>query len=249
LVDRLAARVPIRVETTLLAHVVPAGVDRKTQVENLAAVLPEAARLGARWVDVFCDRGAYTVEEARTLLVAGAAAGLGGRLHAEQLTRTGAAELAAECGCVSADHLDHVDAAGARALAAAGVVGVLLPTATLSTGGDWRSARVLREAGVSLALGTDCNPGTSWCESMPYVLQLACPLLGLGVDEALRAATRGGAAALRRTDIGRLAVGAHGDLAVLAAGHEADLVAHLGAPAVITTVVGGVPVAGRRELR
>ena len=249
LVLRLADRVPVRVEPTLLAHVVPSEVDRAAHVEALAAALPEAARLGARWVDVFCDRGAYTVDEARTLLRAGAAAGLGGRLHAEQLSRTGAAELAAECGCASADHLEHVDAAGARAMAAGGVVGVLLPTATLSTGGCWDSARVLREAGVTLALGTDCNPGTSWCESMPAVLQLACPLLGLSVDEALRAATAGGAAALRRDDLGRLRVGAPGDLAVLAAGHEADLVAHLGATGVTTTVVGGVPVAGRRTLR
>lgn len=244
LVRRLAGRVPIRVEPTLLAHVVPAGADRAAHVTALAAALPEAARLGARWVDVFCDRGAYTVEEARRLLRAGTAAGLGGRLHADQLARTGAAELAAECGCASADHLDRVDAAGARALAAAGVVGVLLPTATLTTGGPWDTARVLGEAGVTLALGTDCNPGTSWCESVPYALQLAGPLLGLGVDEALRAATAGGAAALRRPDVGRLRPGAHGDLLVLAAEHEADLMAHLGAPAVGTTVVGGVPVAG-----
>jgi imidazolonepropionase len=133
-------------------------------------------------------------------------------------------------------------------MAAAGVVGVLLPTATLTTGGPWDSARVLREAGVTLALGTDCNPGTSWCESVPYALQLAGPLLGLGVDEALRAATVGGAAALRRTDVGQLRVGACGDLAVLAAEHEADLMAHLGATAVGTTVVGGVPVAGQRTV-
>ena len=248
LVRRLADRVPLRVEPTLLAHVVPTGADRAAHVAALAATLPEAAALGARWVDVFCDRGAFTVDEARRLLRAGAAAGLGGRLHAEQLSRTGAAGLAAECGCASADHLERVDAAGARAMAVAGVVGVLLPTATLTTGGPWDSARVLREAGVTLALGTDCNPGTSWCESVPYALQLAGPLLGLGVDEALRAATAGGAAALRRTDVGVLRTGAHGDLAVLAAAHEADLMAHLGAPAVATTVIGGVPVAGSRVI-
>ncbi len=248
LIRRLADRVPLRVEPTLLAHVVPAGVDRADHVAALAAALPEAAALGARWVDVFCDRGAFTVEESRQLLRAGGAAGLGGRLHAEQLSHTGAAELAASCGCASADHLERVDAAGAAAMAAAGVVGVLLPTATLTTGGPWDTARVLREAGVTLALGTDCNPGTSWCESVPLALQLAGPLLGLGVDEALRAATAGGAAALRRTDVGQLRVGAHGDLVVLAAEHEADLIAHLGAPAVTTTVVGGVPVAGSRTI-
>jgi imidazolonepropionase len=248
LAGRLAARVPVRVVPTLLAHVVPPGADRDAHVRSLAAALPRAAELGARWLDVFCDRGAYTVEEARLLLRAGAAAGLGGRLHAEQLTRTGAAELAAECGCASADHLEHVDAAGAKAMATAGVVGVLLPTATLTTGGPWSAARVLREAGVTLALGTDCNPGTSWCESVPLAIQLAAPLLGLTVAEAVTAATAGGAAALRRPDLGRLARNAPGDLVVLSAEHEADLVAHLGAPAVGTTVVGGVPVAGARRI-
>jgi imidazolonepropionase len=239
----LAGRVPARIEATLLAHVVPAGADREAHVAALAAALPEAARRGAGWCDVFCDRGAYTVAETARLLDAARAAGLGTRLHAEQLSHTGAAELAADHGCASADHLEHVDDAGARAMAAAGVVGVLLPTATLSTRGrTWAAAAVLREAGVTLALGTDCNPGTSWCESMPYAIQLGCLLLGLSVDDAVRAATAGGAAALRRTDVGHLGEGARGDLAVLAAEHEADLVAHLGAPAVRATVVGGVPV-------
>ena len=100
---------------------------------------------------------------------------------------------------------------------------------------------MLRDAGVELALATDCNPGTSWCESMPYAVQLACLAMGLSVDEALRAATLGAAHSLRRSDIGHLAVGARGDLAVLSAAHEADLVAHLGGAAVISTVVGGQP--------
>jgi imidazolonepropionase len=248
LAAELADRVPARIEPTLLAHVPPAGIERSDHVAALAAALPDAAVLGARWLDVFCDRGAFTVDEARHLLRAAAEVGLGGRLHAEQLTRTGAAELAAETGCASADHLEHVDAAGARAMATGGVVGVLLPTATLTTtrpaagGSPGEVVRVLREAGVRLALGTDCNPGTSWCESMPYVIQLGCLLLGLSIDEAVAAATVGGAAALRRDDVGRLRRGARGDLAILSADHEADLVAHLGAPAVSRTVLGGVPV-------
>jgi len=242
-VAELARRVPARVAATFLAHLVPAGADRTAHVAALAAALPAAARRGAAWCDVFCDRGAFDLAETALLLGAARAAGLGTRLHAEQLGHTGAARLAAEYGCASADHLEHVDPAGARAMAAAGVVGVLLPTATLSTRGrHWDSAQVLRAAGVTLALGTDCNPGTSWCESMPYAIQLGCLLLGLTVPEAVRAATRGGAAALRRDDIGHLGVGAHGDLAVLAAEHEADLVAHLGARPVRHTVIGGVPV-------
>jgi imidazolonepropionase len=248
LLGRLAAHVPLRVERTLLAHVVPAGVDRAAHVAALIDILPAAAAAGARWLDVFCDRGAFTVAEARALLSAGAQAGLGGRLHAEQLSRTGAAALAASSGCASADHLEHVDEAGAKAMAAAGVVGVLLPTATLSTGGSWDNARVLRDAGVTLALGTDCNPGTSWCESMPYAVQLAAPLLGLTVPEAIAAATVGAAAALRRPDLGVLRLNQPGDLVVLEAAHEADLLAHLGAPAIRTTVVGGVPVSGARTI-
>jgi len=101
---------------------------------------------------------------------------------------------------------------------------------------------VLREAGVELALATDCNPGTSWCESMPYAIQLGCLAMGLSVDEAFRAATLGAAASLRLDDAGHLGIGARGDLVVLDAAHEADLVAHLGGPAVSCTVIAGVRV-------
>jgi len=125
-------------------------------------------------------------------------------------------------------------------MAQAGVVAVLVPVTSLYTRSQrWSHASVLRDACVTLAIATDCNPGTAWCESMPYAIQLACLGMGLGVDEALEAATLGGAIALRRREIGHLGVGAQGDLVVLATDHEADLVAHLGAPAVRSTVVGG----------
>ena len=237
---------PLRVETTYLgAHVVPAGRDRDDYVAEVVATLPGAAAAGARWCDVFCDRGVFTIEETRRILEAARHNGLGLRLHAEEIARTGAAGLAAELGCASADHLEHVSDEDARAMAGAGVVGVLLPTVTLSLrSGAWGHAARLRDAGVELALATDCNPGTSWCESMPYAIQLAALAMGLSVDEAFRAATAGGASALRRTDVGRVAVGTHGDLVVLDAEHEADVVAHLGARAVRTTIAGGVVVAG-----
>jgi imidazolonepropionase len=243
LVHRLAAEQPVRLESTYLgAHVVPAGRNRAEYLDEVVATVPLAAAAGARWVDVFCDRGVFTVDEARRVLQAGAASGLGLRLHAEEIAWTGAAGLAAETGCASADHLEHVSADDARAMAAAGVVGVLLPTVTLSLrSGAWGHAAVLREAGVELALATDCNPGTSWCESMPYVIQLACLQMGLSVAEAFRAATLGAAHALRHADRGHLGVGACGDLVVLDAEHEADLVAHLGGRPVRRTVVGGVP--------
>jgi imidazolonepropionase len=242
LVGELRGRTPVRLEATYLgAHVVPAGRDRDDYVAEVLATLPDAAAAGARWCDVFCDQGVFTVEEARRILTSARDHGMGLRLHAEEIARTGAAGLAAELGCASADHLEHVSAEDARAMAAAGVVGVLLPTVTLSLRSQaWGHAAVLREAGVELALATDCNPGTSWCESMPYAIQLGCLAMGLSVDEAFRAATLGAARSLRRDDVGHLGVGAHGDLAVLAAEHEADLVAHLGGPAVAHTVVGGV---------
>jgi imidazolonepropionase len=248
LVGELDTRTPVRLETTYLgAHVVPAGRDRGEYVDEVVATLPRAAAAGARWADVFCDQGVFTVDEARRILTAARSHGLGLRLHAEEIARTGAAGLAAELGCASADHLEHVSATDAGAMAAAGVVAVLLPTVTLSLRSQaWGHAARLREAGVELALATDCNPGTSWCESMPYAIQLACLAMGLSVAEAFRAATLGAAHSLRRDDVGHLGVGAHGDLVVLAAEHEADVVAHLGGPAVTTTVVGGVPADLRR---
>jgi imidazolonepropionase len=241
LIAELAERTPVRIEPTYLgAHVVPAGRDRADYVAEVVATLPAAAAAGARWADVFCDRGVFTVDEARHILTAAKDAGLGLRLHAEEIARTGAAGLAAELGCASADHLEHVSPEDAAAMAAAGVVGVLLPTVTLSLRSQaWGHAELLRDAGVELALATDCNPGTSWCESMPYAIQLGCLAMGLSVAEAFRAATLGGAHALRRDDVGHLGAGAHGDLVVLDAEHEADVVAHLGGRPVTATVVGG----------
>jgi imidazolonepropionase len=239
----LADRTPVRIEPTYLgAHVVPADRDRADYVDEVVTTIPSAVEHGARWCDVFCDQDAFTAEEATRILNAARDAGLGLRMHADQIAHIGASAVAASTGCASADHLERVTEADAAALAAAGVVGVLLPTAALSLrerGHD--HVALLRAAGVQLALATDCNPGTSWCESMPYVIQLACLDSGLSVDEALAAATSGAAAALRRSDVGHLAVGACGDLAVLDAEHEADLVAHLGARPVSVTIVGGVP--------
>jgi imidazolonepropionase len=240
-IGRLGTELPWHVEATYLgAHVVPDGRDRTEYVDEVIATVPSAAARGARWVDVFCDEGIFTLDETRRILHAADASGLGTRLHAEEIAHTGAADLAAELGCASADHLEHVTPDGARAMAAAGVVGVLLPTVTLSLRTfAFEQYAVLRDADVTLALSTDCNPGTSWCESMPYVVQLACLVYGMPVRDALWAATRGGAAALRRTDVGLVEVGHRADLAVLDVEHEADLVAHLGDARCAATVLGG----------
>ncbi|HVQ86693.1 MAG TPA: imidazolonepropionase [Actinomycetes bacterium] len=240
-IAELDRSLPLRVESTYLgAHVVPDRVDRDDYVDEVIASLPNAKASGAQWCDVFCDEGVFTILETRRILTAAKDQGFGLRLHAEEIAHTGAAGLAAELGCASADHLEHVSEADARAMAAAGVVGVLLPTVTLSLRTfAFGQVPTLKAAGVELALATDCNPGTSWCESMPYVIQLACLVYGLTVEEALAAATLGGAHSLRRDDVGHLAVGACGDLAVLDVDHEADLVAHLGASVVSNTVLGG----------
>lgn len=231
------------IATYLGAHVVPQGRDRDDYVDEVVATLPFAQQHGARWCDVFCDDGAFTVDEARRILTAATSHGMGTRIHAEQLSHTGAALLAPELGCASADHLDFVTGAGADAMAAANVVGVLVPVASLYTRNErWSHASVLRDAGVTLAIATDCNPGTAWCESMPYAVQLGCLGMGLGVDDALQAATLGGAKALRRHDIGHLGIGARGDLLVLASDHEVDLVAQLGAVPITATVSRGVKV-------
>jgi imidazolonepropionase len=231
------------VTTTYLgAHVVPQGRDRGEYVNEVVQTLPAAKLHGAQWCDVFCDDGAFTLDEARLILTTAKAHGFGLRIHAEQVAHTGAAALAAELGCASADHLDHVTAAAAKAMAAAGVVAVLVPVVSLYTrSGRWGHAQTLTAAGCTLAVATDCNPGTSWCESMPFAMQLACLEMGLPVETVLRAGTLGGAAALRRDDIGHLRPGARGDLVVLDAEHETDLLAHLGGNGITRTIVGGTP--------
>jgi imidazolonepropionase len=232
----VAGRTRARIVPTFLgAHLAPTPDYLDLLVEEM---LPACAPL-AEGCDAFCDVGALSVEEARKALEAGRAHGLVPRLHAEELARTGGALLAAELGCASADHLVHATAEDARALAAAGVVAVLLPATSFCLRSSYAPARMLLDHGVTLALATDCNPGTSYTTSMPFVVALACSALGLSAEEALRAATRGGAAALRRDDLGRLTPGARADLVVLAGEHYVDLAYHPGMDRVAAVVAGG----------
>jgi imidazolonepropionase len=242
---RVAARSPVEVVPTFLgAHLVPeeyAG-DRAGYLDLLEhEMLPACAPL-AEFVDAFCDRGALTVEESRRVLAAGARHGLRGKLHANELGSTGGAALAAELGCVSADHLLYCEPEEARALAAAGTVAVLLPgTSFLLRTGRAAPVQVLRDAGVTMALGTDCNPGTCYCESMQLVIALACVHGGLTPEEAVLAATDGAARALGRGGrVGRLAPGAACDLVVLAGRSYLDLAYHLGVNLARLVVKGGV---------
>jgi imidazolonepropionase len=241
---RVAARSPVEVVPTFLgAHLVPeeyAG-DRAGYLDLLEhEMLPACAPL-AEFVDAFCDRGALTVEESRRVLAAGARHGLKGKLHANELGSTGGAALAAALGCVSADHLLYCEPEEAVALAAAGTVAVLLPgTSFLLRTGRAAPVQVLRDAGVTMALGTDCNPGTCYCESMQLVIALACVHDGLTPEEAVLAATDGAARALGRGGrVGRLAPGAACDLVVLAGRSYLDLAYHLGVNLAQLVVKGG----------
>jgi imidazolonepropionase len=246
---RLAERSPVDLVPTFLgAHLVPAEFadDRAGYLDLLEhEMLPACAPL-AEFVDAFCDRGALTVEESRRVLQAGARHGLKGKLHANELGSTGGAALAAELGCLSADHLLFCDEREARALAAAGTVAVLLPgTSFLLRTAAAAPVQVLRDAGVTLALGTDCNPGTCYCESMQLVVALACVHGGLTPEEAVLAATDGAARAVgRRGRAGRLAPGAACDLVVLAGRSYLDLAYHLGVNLAAVVVKNGTVVAG-----
>ncbi len=205
-------------ETTFLgAHVVapeyaddPAGYIDLVCGEMLAACAPHA-----RWIDVFCDEGAFDGDAARAVLLAGARAGLGGRVHANQLRPGPGVQVACEMGAASADHCTHLSRADVDALAAADTVATLLPGAEFSTRSAYPDARRLLDAGVTVALATDCNPGTSYTTSMAFCIALAVREMGMTPAEAVRSATVGGATALQRTDIGRISPGARADLIAL----------------------------------
>ena len=230
---------PEVVTTFLPLHAAPGG-DRRAWLDEAAATGTRVARAaGARFADAFCEQGAYTPAECEAFLTAAARAGLRPKLHADQRSAGQGAQLAARVGAVSADHLEHVDDAGIAALAAAGVVAVLLPGAALVLDGPRPPGRRLLEGGVRVAVATDCNPGTCWSESMPLVTALAVGLAGLTPAEAVVAATSGGAAALGLDDRGTLRAGMRCDLAVLSTRHWVDVAYHLGGDVVAATVRGG----------
>ena len=229
---RLASEVTS--ETTFLgAHVVPAGADRAEYLSLVTGDMLAACAPHARWVDVFCEPAsphAFDGDEARAVLEAGRDAGLGMRVHGNQLAPGPGVRLAVELGAASVDHCTFVDDADVDALAAGGTVATLLPGVEFSTRQPYPSARRLLDAGVTVALATDCNPGTSFTSSMPFVIALAVREMGMTPAEALWAATAGGAAALRRDDVGHLGVGARADLAVLEAPTHEHLAYRPGVP-------------------
>ncbi|MFK3980009.1 imidazolonepropionase [Micromonospora sp. NPDC050397] len=231
-------------ETTFLgAHVVPAEyADRPDDYVGLVCgPMLRAALPYARWIDVFCERGAFDADHARAILTVGQAAGLGVRLHANQLGPGPGVRLAVELGAASADHCTHLSDADVEALAGSATVATLLPGAEFSTRSPYPDARRLLDAGAVVALATDCNPGSSYTSSMPFCIALAVREMRMTPAEAVWAATAGGARALRRDDIGVLRRGARADLTILDAPSHLHLAYRPGVPLIRQVLHNGVP--------
>lgn len=220
--------------TLLAAHVCPPEFEGRPD-DYVAMVVDEmvpACAPRARWIDVFCERGAFDEDQSRAVLTAGQRAGLGVRVHGNQLSQGRGVQLAVELGAASVDHVCHTDAADIEALAASDTVATVLPAADFSTRNKYPDARRMLDAGVTLALGADCNPGTSYTTSIPFCIAVAVRELFMTPDEALWAATAGGARALRRDDVGVLAVGKRADLAFLDAPSHVHIAYRPGVPLV-----------------
>lgn len=225
-------------ETTFLgAHVVapeyaddPAGY-----VDLVTGPMLEAAAPHASWIDVFCERGAFDEDQARTILAAGAAAGLRGRLHANQLGEGPGVRLAAELVLTAVDHCTYLTDDDVHALRDAGTVATLLPGVEFSTRHPYPSGRRLIDAGVTVAIASDCNPGSCYTSSLPFCIALAVREMGMTPGEAVWAATAGGAAALGRSDVGVLVPGARADLVLLDAPTHVHLAYRPGVPLVART--------------
>ncbi len=242
-----SARVAASVADTvsfLGAHVVPVGIDRRQYLDQVTGPMLAAVAPLVQWIDAFCEVGAFDVEESREVLLAGRAAGLGLRLHGNQLGYSGGVELAAELGCASVDHCNHLTTRDFDALASSSTVATLLPACDLSTREPLAPARQLIDAGVEIALASNCNPGSSHTTSMPFCITVAVLQMGLTIDEAIWAATRGGARALRRDTgadaVGSIRVGGRADLQVLDAPSVVHLAYRPGVPLTVAVWRGGI---------
>jgi imidazolonepropionase len=238
-------------ETTFLgAHIVPPEFEGRADDyvslvcgEMLAACAPHA-----RWIDAFCETGAFDADQSRAVLEAGRTAGLGLKLHANQLGYGPGVKLAVELGCASADHCTYLSAGDIEALAGSvqpgsgsgvGTVATFLPATDFSTRQPYPNARGLLDAGGVAALAANCNPGSSYTTSMGFCIALAVREMHMTIDEAIWAATAGGAAALHRHDIGRIAPGARADVIILATTQPIDFVYRPGVPLIAMTMVDG----------
>ncbi|MDJ0460385.1 imidazolonepropionase [Streptomyces sp. H27-C3] len=227
--------------TYLGAHIVAPehADDPAAYVALVTGEMLDACAPHARWIDVFCEKGAFDGDQARAILTAGRAKGLHPRIHANQLSYGPGVRLAVELDAASADHCTHLTDADVDALANSSTVATLLPGAEFSTRAAWPDARRVLDAGATVALSTDCNPGSSFTSSMSFCIALAVRDMGMTPDEAVWAATAGGAAALRRTDVGRVSPGARADLVLLDAPSHVHLAYRPGVPLVSAVWRGG----------
>ncbi|HXS43345.1 MAG TPA: imidazolonepropionase [Solirubrobacteraceae bacterium] len=227
--------------TFMGAHVVaPEYAERPDDyVDLVCTAMLDACAPHAKWIDVFCERGAFDGDQTRTILAAGARRGLLPRVHANQLGPGPGVQIAVELDAASADHATHLSDDDVEALAASSTVATLLPAAEFSTRAAYPDARRLLDAGVTVALAADCNPGSSYTTNMPFCIALAVREMGMTPDEAVWSATMGGARALRRTDVGHLGVGARADAVLLDAPSHAHLSYRPGVPLVSAVWRGG----------
>lgn len=226
-------------ETTFLgAHLLPAEYsDRADEyVDLVCGPMLEACAPHARWIDAFCEEGAFDADQCRAVLDAGRAVGLGLRLHGNQLGPGPGVQLAVETGCASVDHCTYLSDADVDALAGSDTVATFLPATDFSTRQPYPDARRVIDAGATVALATNCNPGSSYTTSMSFCIALAVRDMGMTIDEAVQAATLGGATALRRTDVGRLTPGSAGHLVILEAPSHHHLAYRPGVPLVRQTI-------------
>jgi imidazolonepropionase len=233
--------------TFLGAHVVPAEFQGRADdyVSLVCGDMLAAAAPHARWIDAFCETGAFDADQCRQVLTAGRDAGLGMRLHANQLGFGPGVQLAVELGCASADHCTYLTDADVEALAGGTTVATFLPATDFSTRQPYPDARRVIDAGATVALATNCNPGSSYTTSMAFCIALAVRDMRMTIEEAVVAATLGGAAALQLDDVGRLSPGSRADLIVLDAPSYTHLVYRPGVPLIHTVVVAGEPTVTR----
>jgi imidazolonepropionase len=225
--------------TFLGAHLVPEGFSADAYTELVVGPMLEACAPHARWIDVFCEVGAFDEDQSRAVLAAGRQAGLGLRIHANQLGPGPGVGLAVEMGAASADHCTHLTEADVDALASSTTVATLLPAADFSTKQPYPNARRLLDSGATVAIASNCNPGSSNTTSIAFCLALAVREMGMTAAEAVWAATAGGAAALRRDDMGQIRVGVRADLHLLDAPSHTHLIYQPGVALTSMTIVGG----------
>ena len=229
--------------TFMGAHLVPDEYAARADdyVELVCGPMLRACMPHSSWIDVFCELGAFDADQSRAVLQAGRAAGLGLRVHANQLGHGPGVQLAVEMGAASADHCTYLSDGDLDALAASDTVATFLPATDFATRQPYPDARRAIDAGVQVAIATNTNPGSSYTTSMSFCIALAVRDMGMTLEEALMAATVGGAKALRRDDIGRLAPGCRADAVILDAPTPAHIAYRPGVPLVITTIAAGWP--------